>query len=106
MPAMGIGWRHPHYAALLEQQPALGFIEVHSENFFAPGGASRAVLRDARATNNFSLDRYELMRSVQKDAQPATSGAVKARAGRRTRQSSRPSAIAINWLLCVTTAAV
>jgi hypothetical protein len=35
----GIGWRHPHYAELLETQPALGFIEVHSENFFAPGGA-------------------------------------------------------------------
>ena len=30
---VGIGWRHPHYAALLEQQPALDFIEVHSENF-------------------------------------------------------------------------
>ena len=47
-PAMGIGWRHPHYAALLEQQPELGFIEVHSENFFAPGGAALAVLREGR----------------------------------------------------------
>jgi general secretion pathway protein D len=35
------------------------------------------VLRDARATTNFSLDRYELMRSVQKDAQPVPSGAVR-----------------------------
>ncbi|MFP8779410.1 type II secretion system secretin GspD [Hydrogenophaga sp. RWCD_12] len=35
------------------------------------------VLRDARATNNFSLDRYELMRSVQKDAQPASSELVR-----------------------------
>jgi hypothetical protein len=38
-PPVGIGWRHPHYAELLETQQALDFIEVHSENFFAPGGA-------------------------------------------------------------------
>ena len=34
------------------------------------------VLRDARATNNFSMDRYELMRAVQKDAQPLPSRTV------------------------------
>lgn len=34
------------------------------------------VLRDARAASNLSLDRYELMRAVQKDAQPATSGVL------------------------------
>mgnify|MGYP006143114769 CR=1 FL=1 len=55
MPAVGIGWRHPHYAALLEQQPALGFIEVHSENFFAPGGAALAVLREGREHYPVSL---------------------------------------------------
>jgi uncharacterized protein (UPF0276 family) len=53
--ATGIGWRHPHYAALLEQQPALDFIEVHSENFFAPGGAARAVLRQGREQYPVSL---------------------------------------------------
>jgi len=35
------------------------------------------VLRDARATNSFSLDRYELMRATQQSAQPAPSGALK-----------------------------
>lgn len=55
MPAVGIGWRHPHYAALLAQQPALGFIEVHSENFFAPGGAALAVLREGREHYAVSL---------------------------------------------------
>jgi general secretion pathway protein D len=30
------------------------------------------VVRDALATDNLSLDRYELMRATQKDAQPAT----------------------------------
>ena len=54
-PEVGIGWRHPHYAALLEQRPALGFIEVHSENFFAPGGAALAVLREGRAQHPVSL---------------------------------------------------
>ena len=34
----GIGLRHPHYAELLQRRPDLGFIEVHSENFFADGG--------------------------------------------------------------------
>ncbi|MDP2415862.1 MAG: DUF692 domain-containing protein [Hydrogenophaga sp.] len=54
-PQVGIGWRHPHYATLLEQQPALDFIEVHSENFFAPGGAALAVLREAREHYPVSL---------------------------------------------------
>ena len=35
------------------------------------------VLRDARATTNFSLDRYELMRSLQKEAQPAPNSALR-----------------------------
>ena len=52
---VGIGWRHPHYAALLQQRPALDFIEVHSENFFAPGGAARAVLRQGREHYPVSL---------------------------------------------------
>lgn len=52
---MGIGWRHPHFSALLTEQPALDFIEVHSENFFAPGGAARAVLRHGREHYPVSL---------------------------------------------------
>ncbi len=45
---VGIGLRQPHYAALFETLPPLGFVEVHSENFFADGGAALAVLRQAR----------------------------------------------------------
>lgn len=52
---VGIGWRHPHYAALLEQQPALEFLEVHSENFFASGGAALAVLEQGRMHYPISL---------------------------------------------------
>jgi uncharacterized protein (UPF0276 family) len=52
---VGIGWRQPHYAELLERRPALGFIEVHSENFFGEGGAALAVLAQGRAAYPVSL---------------------------------------------------
>lgn len=52
---MGIGWRQPHYDLLLAERPALGFIEVHSENFFADGGISLAVLEAGRAAYPVSL---------------------------------------------------
>lgn len=52
---VGIGWRHPHYEEILERQPALAFLEVHSENFFAPGGAALAVLEQGRAHYPISL---------------------------------------------------
>lgn len=45
--AAGIGWRHPHHAELLALRPALGFIEVHAENFFGEGGAALALLAEA-----------------------------------------------------------
>jgi uncharacterized protein len=51
----GIGWRQPHYAELMQRRPALGFIEVHSENFFADGGAALAVLEEGRAAYDVSL---------------------------------------------------
>lgn len=52
---VGLGWRHPHYAEVLTKRPPLGFLEVHSENFFAPGGAALAVLTQARARYPVSL---------------------------------------------------
>lgn len=52
---LGIGWRQPHYAELLERRPTLDFIEVHSENFFADGGAALAVLQQGRAHYELSL---------------------------------------------------
>jgi uncharacterized protein (UPF0276 family) len=55
VPVVGIGWRHPHYTPLLEQQPALDFLEVHSENFFGEGGAALAVLEQGRAHYPISL---------------------------------------------------
>lgn len=52
---VGIGWRQPHYEALLARRPAVGFIEVHAENFFADGGAMLAVLDAGRAHYPVSL---------------------------------------------------
>ncbi|MBY0454239.1 MAG: DUF692 domain-containing protein [Burkholderiaceae bacterium] len=52
---VGIGWRQPHYAQLLESLPPLDFLEVHSENFFAAGGAALAVLEQGRAHYPVSL---------------------------------------------------
>ena len=51
----GIGLRHPHYAAVLEQKPRVGFLQVHSENFFGAGGAALATLQAARAHYPISL---------------------------------------------------
>jgi uncharacterized protein (UPF0276 family) len=51
----GIGWRHPHYARLLEELPELDFLEVHSENFFSSGGAALAVLEQGRSRYPVSL---------------------------------------------------
>ncbi len=51
----GIGLRQPHAAALLAAPPALAFVEVHSENYFAAGGAAHGVLAAARANWPVSL---------------------------------------------------
>ncbi len=51
----GIGLRHPHYADVIEGKPPLGFVEVHSENFFADGGAALSVLHAAREAYPVSL---------------------------------------------------
>lgn len=51
---VGIGLRHAHFAAVAERRPALGFVEVHSENFFG-GGAPVAWLERFRADYAVSL---------------------------------------------------
>lgn len=55
MAQVGIGLRQPHYRDWAERRPALGFVEVHSENFFADGGAALAVLEDVRTAHAVSL---------------------------------------------------
>ena len=53
--SVGIGLRQPHHGALLQQRPALGFVEVHSENFMADGGAALALLQAVRQAYPVSL---------------------------------------------------
>jgi uncharacterized protein (UPF0276 family) len=55
MTQVGIGWRQPHYAQLLDSRPTLGFVEAHSENFFGDGGAALAVLERGREHYPISL---------------------------------------------------
>lgn len=53
--ATGIGWRHPHYMQVLQERPNVGFLQVHSENFFGAGGAALATLHEARQHYAISL---------------------------------------------------
>lgn len=51
----GIGARVPHFREILETRPSAGFLEVHSENFFAAGGPQPQYLEKLRALYPISL---------------------------------------------------
>jgi len=51
----GIGARLPHFDEILETRPKVGFLEVHSENFFAAGGPQPVYLEKLRALYPISL---------------------------------------------------
>ncbi len=51
----GIGLRADHYDAVLETQPPVGWLEVHSENYFGAGGKPLKVLERVRADYPLSL---------------------------------------------------
>lgn len=52
---IGIGLRSPHYDQVLEEQPAIGWFEVHSENFFNRNGLSLAKLHRISEMYKISL---------------------------------------------------
>ncbi|WP_296947103.1 DUF692 family multinuclear iron-containing protein [uncultured Massilia sp.] len=52
---VGIGLRVPHYRAFLERRPAVGWIEVHTENYLARSGRDRHVLETLRRDYPVSL---------------------------------------------------
>ncbi len=54
-PRFGVGLRHPHYTDFAEAAALPDFVEVHSENFFALGGASRALIDSVRSRCDVSL---------------------------------------------------
>lgn len=47
-PSAGIGLRAPHYRQLVAERPAVGWLEVHSENYFGAGGQPLYFLERAR----------------------------------------------------------
>jgi uncharacterized protein len=51
----GIGLRARHYAEFADARPAAGWLEVHSENYFAAGGRERHVLESLRRDYPVSL---------------------------------------------------
>jgi hypothetical protein len=51
----GIGLRSPHHREFLRQRPAVSWVEVHSENFFADGGRQLQVLEEVRRDYGVSL---------------------------------------------------
>lgn len=51
----GIGLRAPHYQSMLALKPDVGFLEVHSENFFGDGGQPHRYLHAFRELYPVSL---------------------------------------------------
>jgi uncharacterized protein (UPF0276 family) len=51
----GIGLRSPHVAQVRRERPSIGWLEVHSENYFVDGGPALAALEAIRADYAVSL---------------------------------------------------
>src|SRR5512140_2621156 len=51
----GIGLRAQHHSDLLQHRPAVGWLEAHSENYFAAGGIQRQTLEKLRSLYPLSL---------------------------------------------------
>ena len=82
----GIGLRVPHYRQLLEQRPAIGWLEVHTENYLARSGWDWHVLQTLRrdyplslhgvglglgSSRGFSEEHFERVRQLADAVQPA-----------------------------------
>jgi uncharacterized protein (UPF0276 family) len=52
---VGIGLRAAHYRPVLDSRPAIGWLEVHSENYFGDGGYDLHVLHELRCHYPVSL---------------------------------------------------
>lgn len=48
-PAAGVGFKPEHFAAIRATRPAIGFFEVHAENYLGAGGLPHAQLAALRA---------------------------------------------------------
>lgn len=52
---VGVGLRAPHYRAFLEERPKVDWLEIHSENYFNPGGWDAHVLQQLRRDYPISM---------------------------------------------------
>jgi len=74
----GIGLRSPHYEAVLAQRPDVGWFEVHSENYFAEGGAPAHYLERVRADYPVSFHGVGLSLGSTDPLDPAHLGRLQA----------------------------
>jgi uncharacterized protein (UPF0276 family) len=51
----GVGLRSAHHEAIVREQPRIGWLEVHTENYFHDGGPAVRALERARALYPLSL---------------------------------------------------
>lgn len=83
---VGVGLRAPHYRQFLEQRPAIGWLEVHTENYLDQAGWDWHVLSQLRrdyplslhgvglglgSARGFSDDHLERVASLVRRAEPA-----------------------------------
>ena len=54
-PAAGLGLKPEHFLDVLETKPALGFFEIHAENYMVPGGPFHHYLGRIRADYALSI---------------------------------------------------
>ncbi|MEJ2360672.1 MAG: DUF692 domain-containing protein [Gammaproteobacteria bacterium] len=51
----GIGLRSIHYREVIDDKPAIAWVEIHSENFFADGGKPHDILEEVRQSYPISM---------------------------------------------------
>ena len=54
-PTTGLGFKPQHFASIRETRPALGFFEIHAENYLGAGGAPHAMLTALRQDYAISI---------------------------------------------------
>ncbi|MBV1786800.1 DUF692 domain-containing protein [Marinobacterium sp. D7] len=62
----GIGLKPEHFVDLLESRPAIGFVEVHAENYMVPGGPYHHYL--SRVHQHYALSIHGVGLSIGGDA--------------------------------------
>ncbi len=81
-PRAGIGLKAEHYRSILEQKPALGFFEIHAENYMGSGGPPHRYLSAIRQDYPLSLHGVGLSIGGQKPLDRAHLQRLKALADR------------------------